>query len=185
MYSYRVLLSILRNGSTVDKEGQVKYMANTLVPRSLFPFNNVRIPSMWDEEDWDLMPTPAANTGNISLSEDDKHVYVDAAMPGVNPDEIDITYDKGMLWIRGVTMQEDTDKNKKYYQRASNSFSYRITLPTDIDENTEPAASCENGMLMLTFDKSKQAQPKKISVKGSSKNGNGHAKQARPKKTEE
>lgn len=166
-------------------ERQVKHMANNLVPRSLFPFSNVRIPSMWDEDDFDLMPTAPANTGNISLSEDDQHVYVDAAMPGINPDEIDITYDKGMLWIRGETTQEDTDKKKKYYQRASNSFSYRITLPTDIDENTEPQASCDNGMLMLTFDKSKKAQPKKISVKGSSKNGDGHAKQARSKKSED
>jgi HSP20 family protein len=137
---------------------------------------------MWDEEDFDLMPTSATSTGNISLSEDDLHDYVDAAMPGINPDEIDITYDKGMLWIRGETTQEDIDKNKKYYQRASNSFSYRITLPTDIDENAEPQASCDNGMLMLTFNKSLKAKPKKISVKGSK---NGQAKQAKSKKADE
>lgn len=158
-------------------------MANNLVPRSLFPFSNVRVPSLWDEEDWDLLPTTAANTGNISLSEDDKHIYVDAAMPGINPDDIDITYDKGMLWIRGQTSEEEENKKKKYYQHASNSFSYRITLPTDVDENKEPQASCDNGMLMLTFDKSQQAKPKKISVKASGKNG--VSKQNRSKKSEE
>jgi len=78
-----------------------------------------------------------ANTGfasGLSVSEDDKHVYVEAAVPGVEPDKIEVSYDKGVLWIRGQQEQENQDRNRKYYRKASASFSYRLAVPGNIDE---------------------------------------------------
>src|SRR5260221_349604 len=75
----------------------------------------------WDDDD----NTPATGmTNNLSISEDDKHVFVEAAIPGVDPKDVEITFDKGMLWIKAESKHEEKDKNKKYYRRATSSFSY-------------------------------------------------------------
>lgn len=116
----------------------------------------------WDDED-SMPSTGMAN--NMSISEDDKYVHVEAAIPGVDPKDVEITFDKGMLWIKAETKQEEKDKNKKYYKRATSSFSYRIAVPGEIDQNEEPEATIEKGIVKIQFAKSPKSQPKKISVK--------------------
>lgn len=121
------------------------------------------IPSRW--QDWDeddIMPTTGMN--NLSISEDDKNVYIEAAVPGIDPKEVDITFDKGMLWIKAEKKEEEKDKNKKFYRRATSSFSYRIAVPGEIDPNAEPQADIDHGVVKITFAKSPKSQPKKITV---------------------
>src|SRR5689334_261472 len=103
-------------------------MAN-LIPRDYFG-----IPTFADIAD-DLLAYPQATANNVSISEDDKNVYVDAAVPGINPEDIDVTFDHGFLWIRGETKQEEKDNKKKYYQKSSNAFSYKIAVPGDVDQH--------------------------------------------------
>lgn len=114
----------------------------------------------WDDED--TMPTTSMN--NLSISEDDKNVYVSAAVFGVNPKDVDITFDKGMLWIKAESKEEEKD-GKKYYRKATSSFSYRVAVPGEIDPNAEPQANIEHGVVTVTFTKSPKSQPKKIAVK--------------------
>ena len=133
-------------------------MALDLVPTSFWRFPTMR--SMWeDDDDMSVVSTPSG----ISISEDDTHVYVDAALPGVDPKHIDITFDKGMLWIKGEIKEEES--KKKYYRKATSSFSYRIAVPGEIDNNVEPEATPWHGMMRITFTKSKASQPRKINVK--------------------
>lgn len=139
-------------------------MAN-LIPRDYFG-----IPTLADIES-DVLAFPQTQGGNISIFEDEKNVYVEAAVPGVIPEDIEVSYDRGVLWIRGETQTEEKGGNKKYYKKAANAFSYKVAVPGDIDEKTNPEAFCENGVVMITFPKSVHAAPKKISVKGSKKNG--------------
>jgi HSP20 family protein len=116
----------------------------------------------WDDEDI----TPSAGmTNNLSISEDEKHVYIEAAIPGVDPKDVEITFDKGMLWIKGESKQEEKDKDKKYYRRATSSFSYRVAVPGEIDQNEEPQADIEKGIVKIQFAKSPKSQPRKIAVK--------------------
>ena len=130
-----------------------------LVPGSLWRFP--RLPSIWeDDEDWGLMTnTP---TG-LTISEDEKNVYVEAAVPGVDPKDIEVTFSKGVVWIKGESKEEE--KKKKYYRKAMSSFSYRVAVPGDVDPKAEPQAECKNGKMTVTFAKAPQAQPKKIAVK--------------------
>lgn len=130
---------------------------NSLVPRSFFDFP--RFPSLWDEEDfWSLSSVPSG----LSVSEDDKHVYVEAQVPGVAPEKIEVTYDKGMLWIKG--QQEQEEKNKKYYRKAASSFSYNLRLPETVSDTSEPKATCKNGIMKVVFEKTPEVKPKKIQV---------------------
>ena len=134
-------------------------MALDIIPRSFFG------PSRWnnwlDDEDWSsFLPS-----SGLTVSEDDQRVYVEAAVPGVDPDKVEVTFDKGTLWIKGNQEQENKDDKKKYYRKASTAFSYRVTVPGNIDANTEPEATYRNGIMKITFLKIPEAQPKKISVK--------------------
>lgn len=144
-------------------------MVRDLVPSGFL--NTFRVPSIFDlegdEDRWlNLFNDAGSNlSSGLSVSEDDKHVYVEAAVPGVNPDNVEVTYDKGVLWIRGEQEQKDEDKNKKFYRRASSSFSYRMAVPGDVDMSKDPQATYKNGIMKVTFDKVPEAQPKKIAVK--------------------
>ena len=138
-------------------------MAFDLVPNRLFSFPSMRMPSIWgDEDDW--LSSPATGSG-LSISEDEKNVYVEASLPGIDPKDVEITYQDGYLWIRGEAKEEETDKKKKYYRHSSKSFSYRVAVPGDIDDKVDPDASSKHGVMTITFAKSPKTQPKKIQIK--------------------
>lgn len=137
-------------------------MAFDLVPGSFWNFFPTQLPSLLSQDDdWQSLPVPSG----ISVSEDEKNVYVAAALPGVDEKNIDITFNKGILWIKGETREEETDKKRKYYRRATGSFSYRVAVPGEIDLAVEPEAVFKNGVMTVQFSKSPQSQPRKISVK--------------------
>lgn len=127
-----------------------------------YPF--ARIPSLFEDID-DLMVTPSGQTSGLSVSEDDKNVYVEAAIPGIKPEDVDITVDRGVLWIRAQSKQEEKEKEKKYYRRATRAFSYRVAIPENADTRRQPEATCENGMVMVTFPKTQEALPQKITIR--------------------
>ncbi|MBI4100408.1 Hsp20/alpha crystallin family protein [Candidatus Microgenomates bacterium] len=131
-------------------------MAFELTP---WRFPAISFPSIW--EDFEEWLTPQAASG-LSVSEDEKNIYVEAALPGIDPKDIDITFDKGVLTIKGEAKEEE--KKKKYYRKAARSFYYRVPIPKEIDPNAEPEANYKNGVMMVTFAKS-MSQPKKITVK--------------------
>lgn len=136
-------------------------MTLDLVPRRLLSFPS--IPSIWDEGD-DWLSSPSTQTG-LTVSEDDNNVYVEAAVPGIDPDKIEATYQDGYVWIRGQEEAEEKDSTRKYFRQASRSYSYRVAVPGEVDQNGEPEASYKNGIMLITFAKSPKSQPKKIRVK--------------------
>lgn len=134
----------------------------------IVPGNFWRLPiiasDLW-EDLTDLTPFNGTING-LSVFEDEKNVYVEAAVPGIDPKKIDVSFEKGILWIKGEAKEEEKD-GKKYYRKASSSFSYRVTIPGEVDWNTEPTAISKNGIMRVTFAKSAKSQPKKISVTAS------------------
>jgi len=50
-----------------------------------------------------------------------------------------------------VNSKEEETKEKKYYRKATSSFSYRVAVPGEIDQNKEPYASCRNGVMTVTL----------------------------------
>lgn len=133
-----------------------------LVPRSFF---SPRSLSLWDEDDDFFGAITTPNNTGLTVSEDENHVYVEAAVPGIDPEKVEVTYDKGVVWIRGNQDQEEKDETKKYYRRASSAFSYRVAVPGNIDEKADPQATCKNGVMKISFVKIPESQPKKISVR--------------------
>lgn len=121
--------------------------------------------SFWDDDLSFFEETPLSERGrksNLSLSEDDKHVYVEANLPGLDENEIDVTLDKGVLWVRGEKKEEKDDR--KYHHKAYRSYSYKVALPDSINSESEPQAKYEKGVLLVTFDKAQASTARKINV---------------------
>ncbi len=114
----------------------------------------------WEEDMWGI--DYPSQTG-LSVSEDEHAVYVEANLPGLKLEDIELSFEKGILWIKGDKQEED--KKKKFYRKASTSFSYRIQVPGQIDEKREPEASYKDGVVKVTFAKRPEAQAKKIAIK--------------------
>jgi len=114
------------------------HMSFDLIPKSFWAFPSLR--PWFEDEDWiTSLPT---NSSGLSISEDDKNVYVEANMPGLKAGDIDVTFKNGELWIQGDKKEEESDKKKKYYRMASSSYSYRILVPGEVnDKDTQRQAT--------------------------------------------
>lgn len=135
-------------------------MLNDILPGNILRFPMISYPSFMDDVD-DLFPTANLLNG-LSISEDNRNVYVEASVPGVDPKDVEVTFEKGTLSIKAESKEEE--KGKTYRRKATRSFSYGVT-PGDVDLKTEPKAICKNGVMTVTFAKAPKIKPKKISVK--------------------
>lgn len=99
------------------------------------------------------------------LSEDENSVYMEIAMPGVKPEAIQLTYDKGVLSIQAEN--KTRKEGRKYHQEAQYNYAMKLSLPSEVDDAQEPMASYEAGILHLQLSKKKKYEPKKIAVRSS------------------
>ncbi len=121
----------------------------------------------------DMLGEEGSNTGQgdyllpLDVSENDDHYLVKASLPGVKPDNIDVTYRNGTLTISAESKQEQEFEKEQYHirERSYGTFRRSINLPGDIDPD-KIDARFEDGVLTLTLPKSEQAKPKRISIKG-------------------
>lgn len=120
----------------------------------------LRWPNIWDDEDF---PT-VAGSDNLDVYETKDESVVKANVAGVNPDKVEITFEKGVLTISAREESEEKE-GKRYYKKATRSYSYRVAVPGSIDLATEPEAKVEHGIVTVTFKKAEEAKPKKISIK--------------------
>ena len=102
----------------------------------------------------------------VDIYEEAERFVVLADVPGVEPKDIDITAENGVLTIRGQRNSEKKDTDKNGYERierTSGSFLRRFTLPESA--NTESIkAKQTNGVLEVSIPKQPQVQPRRISV---------------------
>lgn len=122
-----------------------------------------RWPSIWDDEDMDFMGDMASN--NLDVYETDDEVVVKANVAGVPADKIDVTFEKGVLYVTAQAEEKDEDTKKKHYSKSSWKYSYRVAVPGLLDYNQEPSAEVDDGVLTLSFKKAEQSKPKKLQVK--------------------
>ena len=102
----------------------------------------------------------------VDIKEDDKAFTLMADIPGVDPDDIEVTMDKGVLTIKGERQSEKKteEENYKRVERQYGVFYRRFTLPDSANAEGIEAAS-EHGVLKITIPKQEVAQSRRISVK--------------------
>lgn len=121
----------------------------------------MRWPSLWEDEDWNIA---TASSDQLDVYETKTQVVIKANVAGVDENKVEVSFDKGVLTISAQETEEQKEE-KKYYRKASRSYSYRVVVPGNVDVKKEPKAEIDRGVIEVRFIKAEEAKPKKINVK--------------------
>ena len=97
----------------------------------------------------------------MDIDETEKEFTVSAELPGLKPEDVDISLDDNILTIQGEKRSEkkQEDKHSYHMERSYGSFARSVRLPSQVDpEKIE--ANLKDGLLKITLPKSKEAQEK-------------------------
>jgi HSP20 family protein len=113
-----------------------------------------------------LAPVEGVPTLALDVFESDDDVTVRASIPGVNPDDIDISVKGDVLTIKGQTSEEREEKQGNYHLRERRYGAYQRSVNLPAPVNTDKAeAEFKNGVLTLTLPKVEEVKPKSIKIK--------------------
>ncbi len=104
-------------------------------------------------------------TPSVDIKEEDKQFVLLADIPGVDPKDIEVNMENGMLTIKGERKTEATEEKEDYkrVERVYGSFYRRFSLPETADAE-KISATASNGVLKVTIPKVEKVQPKRINV---------------------
>lgn len=93
-------------------------------------------------------------------------IVIEAPLAGIDPKDVSVSVEKGVLTLQGETKKEHEVDDKNYYRKEirSGSFFRQIALPGAVREDGV-SAEFENGVLKITCPKSAPTTAKKIDVK--------------------
>jgi HSP20 family protein len=118
----------------------------------------------------DVMGRSALASGSgvfpaLNVREDADNIYVQAELPGVKPEEVEISVVGSTLSLRGERRLENIP-GVSYHrrERKAGQFQKALTLSSNIKAD-DVKAEYKNGVLYLILPKSEHAKPKKIPVK--------------------
>lgn len=101
----------------------------------------------------------------VDMWEDDKHVFIDAEMPGFGKDEIDVTIEQNMLRIKGERKVEKKEEGEKHlHERRYTRVDRALSVPTTVDAE-KVDARLDEGVLHVTLNKTPEVVPHKIAIK--------------------
>jgi len=110
--------------------------------------------------------TTTAWTPALDISERKDAYLVTVELPGIKPEDLDITMEDGLLTIQGERQftQEASEQQFHRVERRYGAFRRSITLPAHVvAEGIE--ASFEDGVLQILVPKAEEAKPKRIQVR--------------------
>ena len=101
----------------------------------------------------------------VDIREETDRFVILADLPGVDPKDIEITMENGVLTLKGERSSEKTEQHEGYkrVERARGTFYRRFSLPDSADPEKISAKS-NNGVLEVRIGKQEKVQPRKISV---------------------
>ncbi|RLT44609.1 MAG: Hsp20/alpha crystallin family protein [Chloroflexi bacterium] len=102
----------------------------------------------------------------LDVTENDENYTVHASVPGINAEDLEISFIENTLTIKGETKDERVDENEKWHlrERRFGSFMRSISLPTSVKADAIDA-HFENGVLTLTLPKAEEIKPRRIAIK--------------------
>lgn len=119
--------------------------------------------------DWNApMETFEKSLPKVDIIDHDKEIEVQAALPGVKKEDVDISIHNQLLTIKASHKTEKQEKKDegRYFRReiSSGEFQRTVALPDSVDsENVK--ASFENGILKVLIPKCAESKCKKIEIK--------------------
>lgn len=138
---------------------------------SLIKWSPFLLPSWADEMDKMFEGLPALSEGAkgftpaINVYETKDSVVVETPLAGVDPKDVEVAVQNGILTVKGETKKESEVEEKNYYRKEvrAGSFYRQVALPTKVLED-KAAAEFENGMLKVKVPKAPEVKGKTVKV---------------------
>lgn len=101
----------------------------------------------------------------VDIKEEIYQFLIEADIPGVDLNEIEVSMEAGILTIKGERKLENQMEGKDYkrVERLHGTFYRRFSLP-DTADSENITATGKNGVLRITIPKKEKAQPRKIAI---------------------
>ncbi len=102
----------------------------------------------------------------VDVLREDDSIVVRASLPGVRPEEIEVTVEDGLLTIQGQTGVEREDGEGNYVVRERRVGKFRRALRlSDAVDTSKAESHYEDGVLTVTFPKVEAKKAKRLEVK--------------------
>jgi HSP20 family protein len=105
----------------------------------------------------------------VDIREDSREIAIEVELPGIKPEDVDVTAENGVLTIRGEkrsTSTENTEGRYHIVERSYGTFTRSFQLPTGVDDKAI-AAEFNDGLLVVRVPKAALAQPRRIQIRNS------------------
>lgn len=105
----------------------------------------------------------------LNIWEEGELLKVEVEIPGVKLEDVEVSFDKGELTIKGekkVELKESATLHRR--ERLAGSFTRTMTIPWEIKAD-EVTADLKDGILTISLPKAEAAKPRKVAVKYSEK----------------
>lgn len=123
---------------------------------------------MMDEmmSNWEAPGLPTNWNLALDVLETEEGYTVTASLPGVNPENIDISLENDVLTIKAESEGEEAPEKGRYHlrERRYGSFGRSLRFPVAVNGNAV-VANYEHGVLTLTIPKAEEVKPKRITIK--------------------
>ena len=147
----------------------MKLLTTNRYPNTLSSFANL------EQEINRLFAAPCSATANrstrswrpaLEVTEDKDSLHVSAELPGVSKNNVDVTFDDGVLEIWGERKDPkgDADRETHLNERAFGNFRRTVSLPPTVD-SSQAKASFKDGVLTIQLPKLEEKKPKQIAIK--------------------
>jgi HSP20 family protein len=102
----------------------------------------------------------------LDISERKDAYLVTVEVPGVKPEDLDVTLEDGVLTVQGrrEATRDSSDQQYHRVERRYGAFRRTVTLPTRTKAEAIEA-SFENGVLEIIVPKAEEARPRKIEIR--------------------
>ena len=103
----------------------------------------------------------------VDVAETDKELRLDLELPGIQPEDVEVTAENGVLAVRGEkrAVNKEGEDQSRYHlvERTYGSFSRSFQLPQGLDES-KIEAECNHGILSIRIPKAALPQPRRINI---------------------
>ena len=111
-------------------------------------------------------PLRGAWVAAINVFKENDAMVISADLPGLKPEDVEVTVEQGTLTIRGERKLEEASEGETYHrvERLYGIFERTFTLPSSIDTD-KIEAKFANGEMVLTLPKREESKPRAVKIK--------------------
>ena len=121
---------------------------------------------LWDDFSVPLMSTPAKGTPFIDIKETEDNLIINAEIPGIEPEDLEISVTEDILTIKGEMKSEISEDKGNYrrMERRYGTFSRTLQLPCKV-KTQDVNARYKKGILHIALPKCKPEPPRQVKIR--------------------